>query len=280
MVILLACVVFASDQPRKGANSALEKPEASNSADELARKVVTNELKAEDQDQTRWMYRMEHDELGKSQIKEVVETEEGALERLLFLNGRPLTPEEQKKEDERIQRVCTDPRELQKLRRERQQDGEQARHLLKLLPDAFNFTYARRQRDVVKLNFKPNPKFKPPSREAHVFHDMAGSIWVNTKELRLAGIDGQLMQEVKFGGGLLGHLDKGGYFQVKQTEVGAGHWDMTFLDVNMNGKALIFKTIAVREKELHSDFRRVPDTLTLEQAANLLKQQTNLIASH
>ena len=109
---------------------------------------------------------------------------------------------------------------------------------------------------------------------------MTGSIWVNTKELRLAGIDGQLMQEVKFGGGLLGHLDKGGYFQVKQTEVGAGHWDMTFLDVNMNGKALIFKTIAVREKELHSDFRRAPDTLTLEQAANLLKQQTNLIASH
>src|SRR5712691_5404811 len=69
MVILLACVVFASDQPRKGANSALEKPEASNSADELARKVVTNELKAEDQDQTRWMYRMEHDEPGKSENK-------------------------------------------------------------------------------------------------------------------------------------------------------------------------------------------------------------------
>jgi hypothetical protein len=29
-----------------------------------------------------------------------------------------------------------------------------------------------------------------------------------------------LMEDVKFGGGLLGHLNKGGYFEVRQAEVG------------------------------------------------------------
>jgi hypothetical protein len=34
-----------------------------------------------------------------------------------------------------------------------------------------------------------------------------------------AAFDGYLTQAVKFGFGLLGHLDKGGHFEVKQAEV-------------------------------------------------------------
>jgi hypothetical protein len=280
MVILLACIAATGNKVETDANSVGAKTNTGESADVLAHQLVRNELKAEDEDKTRWMYRVEHDEPGKSEIKEVIETKAGTLERLLFLNGRPLSAEEQKKEDERLKRVCADPHELEKQQRERQKDGDEARDLLKLLPDAFNFTYGGTRGDIVKLNFKPNPNFHPPTREARVFHGMVGSVWMNEKELRLAGIAGELVQEVKFGAGLLGHLDKGGSFQVKQEEVGEGHWDMTFLEVNMNGKALFFRTITVREKELHSAFRRVPDSLTLEQAANLLKQQSSAGASH
>ena len=91
---------------------------------------------------------------------------------------------------------------------------------------------------------------------------------------RLAGPNGHLMEDVKFGGGLLGHLDKGGKFEVRQTEVAAGHWEMTTLGVDMKGKALLFKTIVVRETENHSDFQRVPDDLTLAEAAGILNRQT------
>jgi hypothetical protein len=41
---------------------------------------------------------------------------------------------------------------------------------------------------------------------------------------------------VKFGLGLLGHLDKGGHFEVRQAEVVPGHWDMTTMSVEMTGK--------------------------------------------
>jgi hypothetical protein len=53
---------------------------------------------------------------------------------------------------------------------------------------------------------------------------------------------------------------------------------MTGLDVNMQGKALLFKSISVQQKEIHSDFERVPDDLTLADAANLLLRQT-MVAS-
>jgi hypothetical protein len=38
------------------------------------------------------------------------------------------------------------------------------------------------------------------------------------------------MEEVKFGGGLLGHLDKGGTFDAKQEPITKGYWEMTGLD--------------------------------------------------
>jgi hypothetical protein len=37
---------------------------------------------------------------------------------------------------------------------------------------------------------------------------------------------------------------------------------LTLLQVEMNGKALFFKTITVRQKISRSEFKRVPDDLT------------------
>jgi hypothetical protein len=145
--------------------------------------------------------------------------------------------------------------------------------LFNILPDVFVFSYAGRQGDLATLTFRPNPNFKPASIETRIFHAMQGEMTVDTKQERLSAINGQLMEDVKFGGGLLGHLDKGGKFEVRQTEVAAGQWEMTVLGVDMKGKALLFKTIGMQEAENHSDFHRVPDGLTLGEARDILARQ-------
>ena len=43
--------------------------------------------------------------------------------------------------------------------------------------------------------------------------------------------------------------------------------------VDMKGKALLFKTIGVQETENHSDFHRMPDDLTLAEAAATLNRE-------
>lgn len=101
---------------------------------------------------------------------------------------------------------------------------------------------------------------------------MDGNIWVDDKQNRLAEIKGQLIGEVRFGGGLLGHLDKGGTFDVKQEMVSPGYWELTVLNVQMRGKALFFKTISVKQKYLRTEFKRVPDELTVSHAAEMLKK--------
>jgi hypothetical protein len=85
------------------------------SANELARKVVANELKVQDNDLVRWMYRLEKEESGKKQVQEILETNNGSLSRLLSIDGRPLDAKQQQKESQRTQRLVSHPEEQRKL---------------------------------------------------------------------------------------------------------------------------------------------------------------------
>jgi hypothetical protein len=241
------------------------------SANDLARRVITNELKFQD-DHTNWMYRLEKEQYGKKQVKEIIETKEGSLSRLLSINDRPLTAKQQEEEDQRVQELMTSRSAKRKLQRALDAEVLQGRRLFKMLPDAFLFNYEGGNGDLIKLSFRPNPNFHPPSLEARVFHDMEGEMWVNCKQERLAEFSGHLTQDVKFGFGLLGQLDRGGRFEVRQAEVIPGHWDMTTMNLEMTGKALLFKSIGVQKRETHRDFQQVSDDLTLTQAADILNR--------
>ena len=243
------------------------------SANELARKVVTNELKFQEEDHGRWMYRLEKEESGRKQVQEILETNNGSLSRLLSIDGRSLDSKQRQKENERMQRLVSHPDEQRKLQQASKRKAEQGARMFNILADVFVFSYAGRQGDLVTLTFRPNPNFQPPSLEARVLHGMQGEMTVDTKQERLAALNGHLTEDVKFGGGLLGHLDKGSKFEVRQAEVAPGHWEMTVMVVEMKGKALLFKTIGVQATENHSDFQTVPDDLTLAEAAGMLDRQ-------
>jgi hypothetical protein len=189
---------------------------------------------------------------------------------LIAMAGRPLTERQQHDETERILRLSHDPEEQRKLEQTRKKDAEQSTRFLQMIPDVFDFEYAGESGGLTKVVFKPNPNFQPPSREGKVLHEMAGEIWVDAKQQRLVRINGKLVNEVKFAGGLLGRLEKGGQFSVKRAEIAPGNWELTELAVNMHGRALLFKTISVQQEELHQHFERVPDDLSMSDAAALL----------
>jgi hypothetical protein len=247
-------------------------PSSQLSANDLARRVITNELNFQG-DRTNWMYRLEKEQFGKKQVEEVIETKEGSLSRLLSMNNLPLSAKQQAEETQRVQELMSSPSAKRKLQRSMDAETLQGRRMFKMLPDAFVFSYAGGEGTLVKLSLKPNPSFHPPSMEARVFHDMEGEMWVDCKQERLAGFYGHLTQAVKFGFGLLGHLDEGGHFEVRQAEVVPGHWDMTTMNVEITGKALLFATIGMRKKETHWDFQRVSNELTLTEAADMLNSQ-------
>jgi hypothetical protein len=242
--------------------------------------VIYNEMHPSSANSVHWKYRLAKTSGAKEETRTVVETHSGSIDRLVALGGQPLNGAQQADENKRILKFAHNPDEQRKALDARRKDAEQCDTFLKMIPDAFLFEYAGENGTAVKLTFKPNPRFQAPSREGRVLQQMAGEMWVDGRQQRLISISGRLMNEVKFGGGLLGHLAKGGEFTVKRAEIAPGDWELTELTVNMQGKALLFKSIAVQQKEVHSNFERMPDDLTLADAANVLLKQTLVAANH
>jgi hypothetical protein len=103
------------------------------SANELARKVVTNELKFQDEDHGHWMYRLEKEESGRKQVQEIVETKNGSLSRFLSIDGHPLDAKQQQKENQRLQRLVSHPDEQRKLQEASNKKAEQGARLFNIL---------------------------------------------------------------------------------------------------------------------------------------------------
>jgi hypothetical protein len=242
-------------------------------ANELARRILLNEAKAEEQDHSHWMYRLEKKTPHGKEVDEVVETKYGDLKRRLVSNGRPLAAAQEREENERIEKLASHPQALRKSMNNENRDANRSQKMLKMLPDALTFSYGERRGDTVELHFKPNPSFRPPSNEARVFQALEGDLWVNSKQARLVELTGHIIREVKFLGGALGHLNQDGNFQVEQSEVAPGYWELTLLNVSMTGKVLFLKTINVQQQMSRSDFRRISDDVTLSQAAEMLQKE-------
>jgi hypothetical protein len=246
------------------------------SAADLVKAVIRNELIPANLSVIRWKYLLTKEVNGTEETRQVVETNSGSIERLIAIAGKPLSRTQQHDETERIVKLAHDPDDQKKIEQSRRKDAEQMDGFLRMIPSAFLFEYAGQSGELIKVIFKPNPQFTSSSREAKVLKEMQGEIWINPKQQRLVSIHGQLMNGVKFAGGLLGHLEKGGQFSVKRAEIAPGDWEMTDLAVSMRGKALLFKNICVQQKELHTEFRQVPNNLTLSEGAGLLLQQASI----
>lgn len=244
---------------------------------DLIKAVIGNELNSS-APVVQWKYLLEKEVDGKNETRQVVETKNGSLDRLLSIGGKPLTGSQQHDELQRLLQLAHSSDAQRKLAAARKKDADQCAAFLKMIPDAFVFEYSGEHAgpngDFVKVRFMPNPKYRPSTREGKVMHELAGEIWVDSNQQRLAAIDGRLLNQVKFGGGLFGRLEKGGYFSVKRAEIAHGQWELAELDVNMRGKALLFKTISVQQKEMHHEFVRVPEDLTMTAAVALLMNQS------
>jgi hypothetical protein len=162
-----------------------------------------------------------------------------------------------------------DPRQLQKLKQAQNEDEIKLEKLITLLPEAFVYDYDGVEDNLLRVKFRPNPQYTPPTYEARVVHSLAGTILIDPEHKRLAKVAGQLMNRVEFGYGLLGRIDSG-TVELGRVPVGPQEWKTAFINIHFSGRLAIFKTISKEQYERRSDFRVVSSELSLSDAKDLL----------
>ena len=251
---------------------------------ELVRQAARNEIKASDA-QYYAMFKDTTQYKDHSITKEILRTKDGGLATTLLINGRPLSAEERKKDDEKLAKFANDPAARRKRRDSNKEDDKRAETMLTSLPDAFLYTYVGTERgpngdELVHLKFRPNPNFSPPNHETAVYQGMEGDMLIDRNAMRIAKIDGTLFKDVDFGWGILGKLYKGGKFRIVQRDVGGGHWEEVEETLQFNGKILMIKPLTIWSTETMTDFQPVPSDLTVAQALDMLHKSDEVVAEN
>lgn len=244
-----------------------------NSPDAIVKRATHNELAASGSAHP-YRYTLRKSDDGKITTKEIIETKDGDVARLIAVGDKPLSPDAETAEIERLKNLIADP-SIQAHRKQREQaDADRANEMVRLLPNAFIYHFEGMvdgpNGPCYRLSMRPNPSFKPPDREAEVYHGMAGELWIDQKEERLVKLDVHLIADVDFGWGIVGQLYKGGKILVEQKDVGDGHWEQTLLRLNLEGKILLIKSLIIDTTETESDFAPVPANWTYQDAARAL----------
>lgn len=196
-----------------------------------------------------------------SSTKEIYESKDGDVARLLSINGQPLSAGAEQTEMQRLSELDGDPARQHHRQQMENADRQRALAVLRALPAAFVYQYAGTVQSgagmAEKFTFEPNPGFSPPDLETQVLTAMAGEIWIVPAEERVVRLTGRLNRDVDFGWGFLGKLYKGGWITIDQAEVAPGQWRTVQFQMVMTGR-VFFKTRSFNTTELESDYAPLP----------------------
>lgn len=235
----------------------------------LINEVVANEL-TDRALQRKWMYLIDKREGTQTLTEEQVETKDGPVYRVLAIDGTPLNSDQRLQDNARMDRLLHDPSQQLKSKRAHEEDEQKLEKLMGLMPEAFLYDYDGVEGNLVRLKFRPNSNYNPPTYEARVAHSLAGTILIDAQQKRLAKLSGQLTSRVEFGFGFFGHIDNGGTIEIGRIQVGPSQWKTALINIQLSGRLVFFKTINKQEYETRSDFRAVSGDLSLLEASQLL----------
>jgi hypothetical protein len=186
---------------------------------------------------------------------------------LVKKDGKPLSGQEQKKENEKTQKEIQDiqKRQAKKEAKEEKEKEEGKKDEgdepgIEVFLRACQFVNPRRERfrgqDVLVFDFEPNPEFKPHKLAEKVVQKLAGVVWIDEKAHDVARLEAYFVGDFKFAGGLLANVQKGTSFVFEQAFVNNEVWLPTYLEAHVGARVLLVKGIKVNVVTRYSDYKR------------------------
>jgi hypothetical protein len=201
--------------------------------------------------------------------REIYETKDGDVARLIASNDKPLSADDEQKEQARLAELSGDPPRQQHRKQSEDADRARALKILRALPNAFLYQDEGASEDshlpIEKFSFRPNPAFSPPDLESQALVHMSGEIWIDPAQQRVVRLEGHLDQDVDFGWGLIGRLYKGGWIRIDQVDLGGGQWRTSRFQMVMNAR-VFFKNRNFDTTEDQTQFAPLPASMTWRQA--------------
>ena len=187
---------------------------------------------------------------------------------LVAKDGKPLSPEEEKKESDRTKKHIE---EIQKKQTKKEAKEEKQKEQgsenksdddpgIEVFLRVCQFVNPRRERfrgqDVLVFDFEPNPEYKARNLVENIVQKLAGVVWIDEKAHQVARLEGYFVGDAKIAGGLLINLQKGSSFTDEQAFVNNEVWLPTYEEAHIGVRVLLVKGLKVNEVTRYSDYKR------------------------
>ena len=183
--------------------------------------------------------------------------------RLIGIDDRALTPQEQAEEQRKLQEAIQKrqhenyrerDKRVAKYERERHQDQA----MLLAMVDAFTFRLIGDEtvdgRDCWVFDAQPKPGYEPVTRETKVLKGMRGRMWIDKATNQWVKVTAEVVKPVSFYG-FFAKVGEGTRFTLEQEPVSQNVWLPKHFCVNVNATALGFLNEDYVDDESYRDYK-------------------------
>jgi len=184
--------------------------------------------------------------------------------RILERDGQPLSPEEERKEKEKLDKAVAkldreSPEEkrhrLDELDKQRRKDRE----FLREIPELYDFHLEGDAkidgRDVWVISGTPKPDYHPRLSDAKALLKIKGKIWIDKSEYQWVRLEAQTTATISFGW-ILARLNPGAKLYFEQTRVNDELWLPKLERTSGSGRLGLLKKLALDQELTWSNYRK------------------------
>ncbi len=206
-------------------------------------------------------------------------TEGVNVHRMVSKDGKELSPEEQKKLSEKIDKDVAKARERRKKAdasgKETDPQGHEEVTVSRLL-ELGSFTNARREtingRDTIVVDFTGDPKARTRTPLEAAIHDMAGTIWIDEADRSIVRMDAQFINTFKIGAGLLVSVRKGTSVTARNRKINDEVWLPESIEAQGQARIMLLFSFDGNLRARYGNYRKFKATSTILPGINQIEE--------
>ncbi len=184
--------------------------------------------------------------------------------KLIERNGKILPAEEQRKEQDKLDKAAAKleretPAERERRVAEYVKQREKDREFLREIPDAFEFQMAGTEKvdghDAWVIAARPKPGYQAKHGDAKAFAKVEGKIWIDQAELQWVRVEAKTIETISWGL-CLARLNAGATLTFEQTRVNDEIWLPKRQVVNGSGRLVVMKKLSEQQETTWNDYRK------------------------
>lgn len=185
-------------------------------------------------------------------------------QRLVAINGKPLTLDQQAQEELNWKQAVAErknesPREREERIANYEQERKRDHLLLEQMTKALDFQVVGEKKvgvnNVCVLKATPRPGYVPTSREAKVLTGMEGTLWIDIKTSQWVKVEANVIHPVSIEG-FLAQVEPGTRFELEKAPVGDNIWLPSHFEMKSQAKIFFFFTRKTQANETYYGYHK------------------------